>query len=453
MRFNGIQGKQLLASLVLLVSFVILGNQEVALLVHTVLDLGDSQQSDSDDGNTDVAQVLHDNGHQRPHGCPVEHAQVAAVSSHAAPAGDQSRTEDLDQTGDEGDDQASLQAALFVGNQTDGSVVEEDGNEAADDDGGATNQDQGDDSQQLADQTCQEAEGDSVCIAEAIADSAVNTGDGGGQQLVSDTLEGSSQLGNEGTDTQLQDCQVNGKVQGLVQDVPCEVGALSGSAGLNEVGLADDQHDGAEEDGHQDSGTNHVLVEDGEEAGHLQLADLLDLTGDVAVLVLLLTEELVSCPVAQTDTEHLLVSNSEAGAIGQLLHGLNSQVGADSPVSAQNDSHADQHDDIVVQQSGNSEHNQPECGGSLLHLDVASGEQGTALGDLVETDQQDVNDKGDQQQDQQKPQQSQGEQPKITPQAAQQMLQAIQAKEKETQDKVNEQKAKALKSRQKEKNW
>jgi hypothetical protein len=33
------------------------------------------------------------------------------------------------------------------------------------------------------------------------------------------------------------------------------------------------------------------------------------------------------------------------------------------------------------------------------------------------------------------------------------MLQAIQAKEKETQDKVNKAKAAALKSRQKEKNW
>ncbi len=50
-------------------------------------------------------------------------------------------------------------------------------------------------------------------------------------------------------------------------------------------------------------------------------------------------------------------------------------------------------------------------------------------------------------------QQPQNEQPKISPQAAQQMLQAIQAKEKETQDKVNKQKAEALKSRQKEKNW
>ncbi len=57
----------------------------------------------------------------------------------------------------------------------------------------------------------------------------------------------------------------------------------------------------------------------------------------------------------------------------------------------------------------------------------------------------------DNQDDRQPPQQ--GEQPKISPQAAQQMLQAIQAKEKETQDKVNKQKAEALKSRQKEKNW
>ena len=33
------------------------------------------------------------------------------------------------------------------------------------------------------------------------------------------------------------------------------------------------------------------------------------------------------------------------------------------------------------------------------------------------------------------------------------MLQAIQAREKETQDKVKKEKAAALKSRQKEKNW
>ncbi|MGN1045942.1 MAG: tetratricopeptide repeat protein [Candidatus Cryptobacteroides sp.] len=58
------------------------------------------------------------------------------------------------------------------------------------------------------------------------------------------------------------------------------------------------------------------------------------------------------------------------------------------------------------------------------------------------------NDNQDRNQDNQ-----QGQQPKITPQAAQQLLQAIQAKEKETQEKVNKEKAEALKSRQKEKNW
>ena len=64
-----------------------------------------------------------------------------------------------------------------------------------------------------------------------------------------------------------------------------------------------------------------------------------------------------------------------------------------------------------------------------------------------------------QNQDQNQDQQDQGQQPKpyngseISPQQAQQMLQAIQAKEKETQDKVNKEKAAVLKSRQKEKNW
>jgi hypothetical protein len=70
-------------------------------------------------------------------------------------------------------------------------------------------------------------------------------------------------------------------------------------------------------------------------------------------------------------------------------------------------------------------------------------------------DQQDQNqDQQDQNNDQNKNQdQQQNQQPKITPQAAQQMLQAIQAKEKETQEKVNKEKAQALQSRQKERNW
>ena len=69
---------------------------------------------------------------------------------------------------------------------------------------------------------------------------------------------------------------------------------------------------------------------------------------------------------------------------------------------------------------------------------------------------QDQNDQNNQpQQNNQNNQSGQqdGQQMKISPQQAQQMLRAIQAKEKETQDKVNKEKAEALKSRQKEKNW
>ncbi len=66
-------------------------------------------------------------------------------------------------------------------------------------------------------------------------------------------------------------------------------------------------------------------------------------------------------------------------------------------------------------------------------------------------DQQQNQDQNQNQQDQQ--QQNQDQQQKISPQQAQQMLQAIQAKEKETQDKVEKAKALKAQSRQKEKNW
>ena len=61
---------------------------------------------------------------------------------------------------------------------------------------------------------------------------------------------------------------------------------------------------------------------------------------------------------------------------------------------------------------------------------------------------QDQQDQGDQQQQQQQPQPDQ-----LSPQQAQQLLQAIREKEKQTQEKVDQKKAQALKSRQKEKNW
>ena len=64
--------------------------------------------------------------------------------------------------------------------------------------------------------------------------------------------------------------------------------------------------------------------------------------------------------------------------------------------------------------------------------------------------------KQDRQQPQNQPQDQQQQSPqeqKISPQQAQQMLKAIQAKEKETQDKVEKEKAAKMQTRQKEKNW
>ena len=64
-------------------------------------------------------------------------------------------------------------------------------------------------------------------------------------------------------------------------------------------------------------------------------------------------------------------------------------------------------------------------------------------------DQQDQN----QDRNQQDSNNNQNQEPSISPQQAQQMLNAIQAREKQTQDKVNREKAALLKSKQKEKNW
>lgn len=70
--------------------------------------------------------------------------------------------------------------------------------------------------------------------------------------------------------------------------------------------------------------------------------------------------------------------------------------------------------------------------------------------DQNQNQQDQQNDNGDKGQDGQQPQPQQVE---LSPQQAQQLLQAIQDKERQTQEKVDEKKAAALKSRQKEKNW
>ena len=78
--------------------------------------------------------------------------------------------------------------------------------------------------------------------------------------------------------------------------------------------------------------------------------------------------------------------------------------------------------------------------------------------DNQDQDNQDQNeDQNDRNRDEQENDGGSGEapqpQPQISKQAAQQMLNAIMAKEKETQDKVNKEKAAVLQSKQKDKNW
>ena len=103
--------------------------------------------------------------------------------------------------------------------------------------------------------------------------------------------------------------------------------------------------------------------------------------------------------------------------------------------------------------------NQQQNGGGQDNQQNQDDQQNQDNQDNQDNQQNDNQQNQDQQnnQDQQDSQDGRnGQQPqpvKISPQQAQQMLKAMQAKEKETQDKVNREKAEALKSRQKEKNW
>ena len=112
------------------------------------------------------------------------------------------------------------------------------------------------------------------------------------------------------------------------------------------------------------------------------------------------------------------------------------------------------------QNQQNQDQNQDQNQNDDQNKDQNQNQNNDQNNDQNQNDDQDKNqDQNKQNQDQNDDRQNQdkknqqGQEPKLSPQAAQQMLQAIKAKEKETQEKVKEEKAKALKSRQKEKNW
>ena len=104
------------------------------------------------------------------------------------------------------------------------------------------------------------------------------------------------------------------------------------------------------------------------------------------------------------------------------------------------------------QQNGGGGDNQQDQNQDQQNQDQQNQDQQNQEQNKDQDQNQDQQNQDQNQQDQQN-QDQQDQQPQISPQQAQQMLRAIQAKEQETQDKVNQEKAALLKSRQKEKNW
>lgn len=103
----------------------------------------------------------------------------------------------------------------------------------------------------------------------------------------------------------------------------------------------------------------------------------------------------------------------------------------------------------LEEQQQNQNQNQDGEGGDN-NQDQQNQDQNKDQKDQNQDQQDQQNDNGDKGQDGQQPQPQHVE---LSPQQAQQLLQAIQDKERQTQEKVDEKKAAALKSRQKEKNW
>ena len=96
-----------------------------------------------------------------------------------------------------------------------------------------------------------------------------------------------------------------------------------------------------------------------------------------------------------------------------------------------------------------NQQNQQQGGGG------GQNDQNDQDGQNDQNDQNDQNNQDDSQDgdDGQEPPQNQPDESRISPRQAEQMLNAMQAREQQTRDKVDREKAAALKSRQKEKNW
>ena len=115
----------------------------------------------------------------------------------------------------------------------------------------------------------------------------------------------------------------------------------------------------------------------------------------------------------------------------------NQQQNQDQNQQDQNQDQQDQNQDQQQQQDQNQDQQQDQ-------------DQNKDQQDQQQDQQQNQQDQQQDQQQEQQPQEARGE---LSPQQAQQILQAMQDQEKQTQDKVKKEKAAVFKSRQKEKNW
>ena len=130
---------------------------------------------------------------------------------------------------------AAFQTASVISIHRDSRVVKENRHESGDNQYRALQQNQSADGQELSYSACQETDGNRIRRTETIRYRTVNSRNRAGQQLARDTLEGIGQLSYKGTNAQLQDCQIYGKVQTGRQNVEQEACALSQEACLCQI--------------------------------------------------------------------------------------------------------------------------------------------------------------------------------------------------------------------------
>ena len=217
------------------------------------------------------------------------------------------------------------ETALVVCVNADSSVIEEQWNKACDNNNWGLQKQQSCDCQELASCAHEEAEGNCVWRTKAVGNCAVNAWDGTLEEFVGNTLEGVGKLGNEGTNTKLQDGEVNSKLEGSGHDVEEEILTWLHELVLKQELLTKNSKDDTKECCHENCSCNEVLVEDLKEAWKLDVLNALRL------LLGVLGEPLGSLGCA-IDAKHLLVSNGKTSAISEVLGRSNAKVGTNCPV-------------------------------------------------------------------------------------------------------------------------